>query len=82
LFLNFLDLFFAVFSLLGVIFLLFSFALAVFSFVEILLAAKVFGSKRDALLVKVFKWFFFAVSGFFLLSALVMLAVFSWYVQV
>jgi hypothetical protein len=56
--------------------------MAVFSFIEILLAAKVFGSKKHALGVRIFKWFFFVVSGFFLFSALVMLAVFSWYIQV
>lgn len=71
----------AVLRLLGVILLLFSFAMAVFSFIEILLSAKVFGTKNHALALRLFKWFFFMVSGFFLFSALVMLAVFSWYVQ-
>lgn len=67
----------AVLRFLGVILLLLAFSQAVFTLVEILLKAGIFGDRSDAWLLTIFKWFFFSTNGFFLVSANALVIVFA-----
>lgn len=71
----------AVMRFLGVILLLFAYSQAVFTCIEILLKARVFGDRRDAVLLRIFKWFFFTTNGIPLLAANAMVIVFAVYLR-
>lgn len=68
-----------VLRLLGVILVMFSFSQAVFTFIEIMLEAKVFGERKHAIMLSAFKWCFFIVVGFFLIASIGLLGAFSYY---
>jgi len=68
-----------VLRLMGVVLVMFSFSQAVFTFIEIMLSAKVFGQKKHAAMLRAFKWFFFVVIAFFMISAAGLLGAFSYY---
>lgn len=70
----------SVMRFLGVIFLLLSFTLAVFAFLEILLKAKLVGKKTQITGVQVFKWGLLLISSFLLFGALGMTGGFSYYI--
>lgn len=71
----------AVIRLLSVIMVLFAFSQAVFTVVEILLKAKVFGTRTDAIILRIFKWVFFVTNGSFLFGAFGMLIAFAYYLK-
>jgi hypothetical protein len=67
----------------GIIFLLYAFALATFAFIEILIEAKLFGSKKSvATTLTIYKWTFLAVFGFLLFCCIGVLAAVGYYLQV
>ncbi len=59
-----------VMCLMSVILLLFSYSMAVFTYVEILIRAHVFGGEGTARTLRICKWLFFVTNGLCLLSAL------------
>ena len=67
----------AVLCLLGVVLLLFSYSLSVFTYVEIMIESRVFGSERTATYLRLFKWFFFITSGLCLTGTLASVITFS-----